>query len=145
MDAEHFDRFTKALAALASRRRLVGGLVALGALGGSVLGSGRAGAQDTPLVLDARGPTTQASDPTCQGEPAFNNRICPPNRCAAAGSFCGEAADGNKRCVKVARDQYCPRRDQCDRNRGCRSGEACMKVGACCGHPTRNLCLPLCN
>ena len=146
MDAERFDRIAKSLAASASRRRLLGGLAALAAVGRGTLGPEDAGAQDVPGLPDGSGPTTQATDPTCKGEPAFNNRICPANRCTAnANCFCGESAGGNKRCVKVARDQFCPQRDQCDRNRHCGKGEACMKVGACCGHPERNFCLPLCD
>ena len=143
MDAERFDRITKALAAGASRRRLVGGLAALG-LGGA-LAPERAGAQETPLLLDRSGPITQASDPRCKGERALNNVICTANTCARnPDCFCAETVNGEKKCVKIRETQRCPRRDQCDRNRDCGEGEACVKVGGCCGRSERNLCLPLC-
>ena len=144
MDGERFDRIAKSLAASASRRRLVGGLAALMAVGRGTLGPEDAGAQDVPGLPDGSGPTTQATDPRCKGEKAINNKICPGNRCTSKpGCFCNEDVRGNNRCANL-NNARCPTRDECDRNRDCPEGEACFKVGGCCGHRRLNGCAPLC-
>jgi hypothetical protein len=144
MDAERFDRVAKSLAAMLSRRRLVGGLAAVAAVGSTPLGAGRAGAQGIPGLPDGSEVTTQATDPRCRGERAINNVACPRNRCTdSPGCFCTETVRGNKKCVSL-RDARCPARAQCNRNTDCGSGEACVKVGGCCGQGDRNLCAPIC-
>ena len=141
MDTERFDRFAKSLAAGVSRRRLVGGLVALAAVGRGMLGPEAASAQGTPILPDGSGVTIQAN---CQGKPAANNRRCVQNPCAGGGNcFCWETITGDNSCVNIG-NLRCPKRDECDRNRECGGGEVCIKIGGCCGHPERNACAPLC-
>jgi hypothetical protein len=143
MDAERFDRFAKSLATRTSRRRLAGGLAALGVVG-SVLGPARTEAQGAYGLLDGSAPTTEASDPTCKGEVALNNRRCRAHQCTSnRNCFCAETVNGDKKCVNL-RDVRCPRRDECDGNGDCRGGEVCIKVGGCCGNRRRNDCVPLC-
>src|SRR5918998_377129 len=109
MDAERFDRIARSLARRASRRRLVGGLAALG-LGG-VLAPASVGAQEPPGLPDGSGATTAANDPSCQGEPVINNRTCPENSCRGTiDCACAQTVSGDKRCVKIA-GEMCPERD----------------------------------
>ena len=145
MDAERFDRIAKSLASGASRRRVVRGLAAgLVSLGGAALGPWRAGAQGAPGLPDGSGPSTQASDPTCRGERGISNETCVANRCTTNRfCFCAETVNGEKRCVNL-REEKCPLRDQCDRNRDCRGGEVCVRIGGCCGFRGRNACVRLC-
>jgi len=127
VDAQRFDRITRSFATRASRRGLVGGLAALLAVGGTA-------------------PITAASDATCQGEPAISNRTCPTKSCSG-NPFCRCAVTvkGDKTCVETGDLVPCPTRDECDRNRDCRKGEVCIKVGGCClDHPKRNLCIARC-
>ena len=141
MDAPRFDRLAKALATGASRRQAVRGLTAgLAALGGAALGWERAGAQG--IADGFTGPTLQVSDRSCRGERAFNNRVCPQNRCGDNRfCVCGKTEGGDKRCVNVNR--RCPRQDECDGDRACARGEVCVKAGGCCGR-NRNACVRLC-
>ena len=140
MDDQRFDRHARSLALGLSRRQVARGLVG----GLAALGWGRALAQDE-LDFDAdEGPDPEATDPTCRGRPAIDNNRCPRPQCTRnANCFCAETVRGNKRCVNL-RGVRCPRRDQCDKNRQCGSGEVCVKVGGCCRGRKRNLCIRLC-
>jgi hypothetical protein len=145
MDAERFDKIAKALAAHRSRRGLVSGLATLMAVGGGAHGLERAGAQDVPGLRDGGGPAIAVSDPECVGQPAIGNKTCGFTPCGTNPDCrCAETASRQTRCVNV--DVIpCPSRDECDRNRDCKGGEACIKVGACgCGNRRRNVCVPLC-
>ncbi len=144
MDAERFDRIAKSLVTGMSRRRVVGGLAAVAAVGSSLLGAGRAVAQGVPGLPDGSGVTTQATDPRCRREAAINNKACPANRCTdRPGCFCGKTVTGSKECVDLG-NQRCPRRDQCNRDTDCGAGRACVKVGGCCGQGDRNFCADIC-
>jgi hypothetical protein len=143
-EGQLFDELSQGLAAGAiSRRRAlkIAGAAIVGSMGLLALFSRAAGAQN--IVPDDV--SVAASDPACQGEPAINNRRCPPNnRCGGDPQCqCAETVGGDKRCINL-RDERCPRRDQCDRNRDCPQGEICIKVGGCCGNPRRNLCVRPC-
>ena len=141
MDAERFDRITKALVAGTSRRRVVRGLTALG-LGG-VLAPAPAGAQ-LPIEPVESGPTIAATDQSCAGKKAFNNKRCRAARCSGGNNcFCGSTVNGDKRCVNAGA-VTCPARDQCDSDAQCSRNEVCLKVAGCCGSRKKNLCAPLC-
>ncbi len=84
----------------------------------------------------------------CRNKSAINNKRCPPGPevdCSPTNDRCEctVTVNGNTRCVDYTGTQ-CPDRDECDRNRDCRQGEVCARVGGCCGNPRRNLCVPLC-
>jgi hypothetical protein len=144
MDAQRFDRIAKSLAARASRRRLVGGLAALGAVGGGVLAPERAGAQGGPGLPDGSGVTTEATDPSCTGKPAISNRACVRSQCGgSAACGCIENVKGAKKCANLSMVR-CPEQDECGRTRGCGGGEVCVKIGGCCAGSRRNVCVPLC-
>jgi hypothetical protein len=140
MDAERFDRITKALVAGTSRRRVVSGLAALG-LGG-VLAPAPAGAQLPIEPVDSGGPTAAATDQSCAGKKAFNNKRCEAARCGGNNCFCGSTVNGDKRCVDAGAVR-CPGKDQCDSDAQCGRNKVCLKVGGCCGS-RKNLCAPLC-
>jgi hypothetical protein len=125
------DELSKGLATgTISRRR------ALKLAGAAVLGS-------TGLLALFPAPAGAVSDRACRGEPAINNRRCPTNRCRGNPDCnCARTVNGDRRCVNV--NAQCPTRDECDRNRDCRRGEVCVKVGGCCTNPDLNVCLSLC-
>ena len=141
-----FDEVAKGLAAGTISRRRALKLTGTALLGGGLLAifPRVAGAAQSSIV-DETDPTVAASDPGCRGEPAINNRRCPENTCGGnPDCLCVETVHGTKKCVNV-RDEECPTRDECDRSRGCRRGEVCARVGGCCGHPRRNVCVRLCS
>jgi hypothetical protein len=134
-EGQLFDELSQGIASGAiSRRRTLklAGAAILGSIGLLALFPGVAGAR---------------SDRKCRGKPALNNTRCGGRIvCRGRNQNCvcaEEAMGGDKRCVQL-RSIPCPRRDECDRNRDCRSNEVCIKVGGCCGHPRRNLCVDLC-
>ena len=139
---EHsLDALTKALASrtLSRGRALkLAGAALLGNTGLLALFPRAAWAQTVGNGIE--GPTIQASDPGCQGEPAIDNRRCPGNTCwGRSDCLCTTTVDGDKKCVELLFES-CPNRDQCDSNRDCPQGELCVKVGGCCGNRRRNLC-----
>ena len=136
MDAEGFDRITKALVAGTSRRRVVRGLTALG-LGG-VLAPAPAGAQ-VPIEPVELG--QKAAAKSCESKKAINNKRCRAARCGGNNCFCGTTVDGGRQCFNA--NITCPAKDQCDSNAQCGRNEVCLKVGGCCGSG-KNLCVPLC-
>ncbi len=129
-----FDEAAKGLAASTIPRRRALKLTGSALLGGGLLAL-------FPGVAGAQVSTQQ----TCEGRPAINNQQCPITPCGGRSNcFCAETVSGAKRCVNF-RNVACPKRDQCDRNRDCASGEVCIKIGGCeCGHPRRNLCIRKC-
>jgi hypothetical protein len=81
----------------------------------------------------------------CAGRPSVNNTGCPETNCGGNRfCFCATTVANVKTCVNF-RNEVCPTRDQCDRNRDCRSGEVCIQIGGCCGRPRRNLCIRRCS
>jgi hypothetical protein len=142
MDAQHFDRIVKTVAAPASRRRLLRGLAALG-LGSGVLGSASARARRAPGGADGSGVTVERTDAVCKGQPAISNRVCGASACQRFGCECAESVTGSKKCVNTS-PFVCPSVDECNRNRDCGPRGVCIKVGACCGGSRNNLCVPSC-
>jgi hypothetical protein len=129
-----FDEVAKGLAAGTISRRRALKLTGSALLGGGLLAM-------FPGVASAQVNAQQQ----CQGEPAINNRRCPTNRCGGNPDCnCATTVGGEKTCVNL-REERCPNRDQCDRNRDCRRGEVCIQVGGCCGNPRRNLCVRTCS
>jgi hypothetical protein len=130
-----FDEAAKGFAGGTISRRRALKLTGTALLGGGLLAlfPGVAGAQ-------------VSAQQTCEGRPAINNRQCPITSCGGRSNcFCAETVSGVKTCVNF-RNVVCPRRDECDRNRDCASGEVCIKIGGCeCGHPRRNLCIRTCS
>ncbi len=130
-----FDELAKGLATGALSRRqalklagaaLLGGAFGFFSLQGPALGQVEAAA-------------------ACSG-PAIDNDRCVANRCGGTRRrpcLCAETVSGNKRCVNL-RGESCPNTDQCDSNADCDQDEVCIKVGGCCGHPGRNLCVRRC-
>jgi hypothetical protein len=97
------------------------------------------------LVPFSAAPVEAATDRVCRGKAAIDNDKCPAVDCSPTNPRCEctRTVNGDKRCVDFT-DTQCPTRDECDRNRDCRRGEVCTKVGGCCGGSRRNLCVPLC-
>jgi hypothetical protein len=143
-EGQLFDELSQGLASDAiSRRRALklAGAAILGSTGLLALFPRAAGAQS---IMDQTEPTIAASDPGCQGEPAINNRRCPENNCRGRfDCLCAETVHGDKKCVELIFER-CPQQDQCDDGRDCPRGEICIKVGGCCDHPRRNLCVSPC-
>jgi hypothetical protein len=80
----------------------------------------------------------------CSNRSAINNNRCPNSRCGLNNNCrCATTVRGVKMCVTF-RNRSCPRRNECNSTRACRRGEVCVKVGGCCGHPSRHLCAPKC-
>jgi hypothetical protein len=109
---------------------------ALGSTGLLALFPGQAEAIE-PEVVAAR------TDATCRGKPALNNKRCRTDLCGGSNCVCAETRSGYKRCVQL-RDLRCPEQDRCDGDNDCDRGKVCIKIGACCGHPRRNVCVDLC-
>jgi hypothetical protein len=129
-----FDEVAKGLAAGTISRRRALKLTGSALLGGALLAL-------FPGVVGAQVSVESA----CEGRRAFGNRSCNASSCGGnRNCFCARAVSGTKTCVNL-RDFRCPKRDQCDRNRDCASGEACIRVGCICGNPRRNLCIPKCS
>jgi len=144
MDGHQFDRIAKSLFVAVSRRGTLGALAGLAAVGGTALGWRGAGAQEE--VSLGGGVVSEDNDPTCKGEKAINNKVCPSNQCTRDREcFCTKTVNDQKRCVRYNNQVLrCPTRDECDRNKDCRQGQVCVKVGGCCGNPTRHKCVALC-
>ena len=142
MDGQRFDRIVKFVATGISRRRAVGALVAsVTPFAGLALGSRRAAAQDLAAAAEVSG---EASDGKCQGKAAFNNKHCAADRCSRNGAcVCATTTHGDKRCVSLV-GAVCPTRDECNNDKQCGKGEVCIKIGGCCGHGKRNLCIDVC-
>ena len=137
MDDNRFDDLARTLVAGLPRRRLIR------ALGGGLVGGLLAGWG--PRAVGA------ASDPRCPADKPFvDNKtcdqaaaVCPSTSDTSCGCFLTVA--GTRACVVTAFTGGCPKRDECDRNRDCRPGRVCVKVGGCCPkHPERNQCLQKC-
>ena len=86
-----------------------------------------------------------ATDRACKNQPALSNKQCLYVSCSATNDDCQctKTVNGDNRCVNLGSSE-CPTTDECDRNRHCRGGEVCAKVGGCCEGVRNNLCAPLC-
>lgn len=143
MDGERFDRIAISFADGVSRRGVVRVLtVSLAPLAGSMVGLRRAAAApDYASAVDVAG---EATDGKCHGKAAVNNHHCAAHGCSSNGvCICQKTINGNKQCVNP-RGVSCPKKDECNHNKDCPPDSICAKVGGCCGHPKRNLCVPLC-
>ena len=131
MDGRQFDQFVVAAANGGSRR----GLLRLLGLGAAGIGMTWLGTED----VAAR------DDPRCRNQQTRSNSQCDAFACAA-GCRCTKTVSGKRACLDdFAAPDFCPARDECDRNKHCPQGYACAKVGGCCPeHPRRNLCLTRC-
>ena len=139
-----FDEVAKGIASGTISRRRALKLTGTALLGGGLLAMfpGVAGAQS--IVPDDEVSVAGHRNPGCQGEAAINNRKCPFNRCGPGHACeCATTVGGNKRCVRT-REATCPRRNQCNSSRQCPGNQYCIKVGGCCGHPGRHLCVEPC-
>ena len=135
-----FDGLASGLASgTISRKRALqlAGAAVLGSTGVLGLFSRRADANTGHFVPCDRETSDFINNFTCNGDE------CGPAHCETMDCHCVLTRQGGVRCANFA-GEHCPATDQCDVNGDCPDNQLCVRVGGCCGHPRRNLCVRRC-
>jgi len=122
---------------LAEAGAQLAGAAVLGSTGVLGLFSRRADANTGHFVPCDRETSDFINNFTCNGDE------CGPAHCETMDCHCVLTRQGGVRCANFA-GEHCPATDQCDVNGDCPDNQLCVRVGGCCGHPRRNLCVRRC-